>query len=351
MANLLPHEGYYISSRVAPDVYAWIEVDGKPLRVYGAQEVYNKFIGYVEAKGGQQFVVCFADLRKFRPKHAHQVGLHIDGIDALVHASRYQKFTSNRNPYTGTIGMPYLFSKLESSHPDEAISDTERVVKGLSTVQLRYCRIDRIVLPMPKPGQAAADRVLRAHGRPYGIVAAAVQPDMTFDYIDPSIYPLFQFEFRYGSRHSPTPLPLLLPEASTSPVATPPTPVPFTSFAGPPAYASQPSQAAQAKADEERIARRARLAEELEMLRREQRIAVLEREIADLDRQIGSSGGGGSSSSSRKIKAEPSNAQRDAKRVKEETGEAPPAQSSGSGSGKGKEKERKGDMIVLSDSD
>ena len=44
-----------------PEQYGWIEVDGKPLQVYGAEETDKKSIGYIEAREGQNFVVRFSD--------------------------------------------------------------------------------------------------------------------------------------------------------------------------------------------------------------------------------------------------------------------------------------------------
>lgn len=63
-----------------PQFYAWVEVGGKPLQVYGVTESEKKAIGYVEAKEGEEFIVHFGDQRTTRPEYHHSARLFIDGI-------------------------------------------------------------------------------------------------------------------------------------------------------------------------------------------------------------------------------------------------------------------------------
>ncbi|GAA5947571.1 hypothetical protein JCM3765_001732 [Sporobolomyces pararoseus] len=157
---------------------------------------------------------------------------------------------------------------------------------------------------------------------------------------------LFEKSVREAQHNSPTPSPE--PEVSASPAATPFSPTASASNARRSASAGQNSQSPQVESNE--ATRLARLQAELESLRRQERIAALQREIDGLQGEVESNGGGASSSSARKIKAEPSDSQRDAKKVKQEIGEASLSQSKGGSKGKGKEK-KKAEVIVLSDSD
>jgi hypothetical protein len=68
------------TSSFVPQIYAWIEVDGKPLRISGAIESEKKAIGYIEAQDGKEFIVRFADQRTARPDYHYCARLFIDGI-------------------------------------------------------------------------------------------------------------------------------------------------------------------------------------------------------------------------------------------------------------------------------
>ncbi|GAA5947383.1 hypothetical protein JCM3765_001651 [Sporobolomyces pararoseus] len=384
MGHCLPDRGYYLSSSVVPDVCGWIEVDGKPLKIFGATETENKVIGYVEANEGHQFVICYADRRLVRPQNDYAVELYVDGtyakgiahsrdhrrfVSPLGDSARFQTLTGRR--VSDTTERPFLFGTLKTTDLDEEACTDEQVVKNLGTIQLRYFRAENI-RPKTTPAiyQYAGTKAIHekakkaqlSHQASYGeSVQIAKRPRSTCDFIDVKSSPYFQLEFRYRSRqllqleghipNSPTPSPE--PVAEPALPASPHSPVASTSNSNRSASASRSSQTPQVEAGGDAAARRARLAAELEILRREQRIALLERELGELDRQIESSANGGgeaSSSSARKIKAEPSEDQRDVKRVKQEIGEASLSQSSGSSKGKGKEK-KKEDVIVLSDSD
>ncbi|GAA5993324.1 hypothetical protein JCM5350_001565 [Sporobolomyces pararoseus] len=367
----VPDKGYYLSSSAVPDFYSWIEVDGEPLEVYGATAAENKSIGYVEAKEGQQFVVCFSDQRKAPPATDFTTHVNIDGTkargknwprdhsrysQASGHQHRYTQFTGRRT--SETTEQPFLFSKLQTTDLDELACTNEQVVKNLGTIQLRYFRI-KILKPStrsfkpkhtePEPKiHERAKKAQLSHQATYGeSVQIPKSKRSMFDYIDPESSPLFQFEFRYRSRqllqlegyipNSPTPSPE--PEQSQSPEP----PVAATSSSNRSVSATQPSPAPQSEDAAERLAR---LKAQYESLQRQEQMARLQREIAALEGEVGESP---ASSSTRKIKAEPSEDQRELKRVKQEMGEAS-SPSGGSGKGKGKEK-KKADVIVLSDSD
>ena len=70
------------TSTVAPEFYAWVEVGGSPLPVFGAVREENKTIGYIEAKEGQQFVVKTLDLRE-NVASDFDLRLWIDGMRSV----------------------------------------------------------------------------------------------------------------------------------------------------------------------------------------------------------------------------------------------------------------------------
>ncbi|GAA5980833.1 hypothetical protein JCM5350_003724 [Sporobolomyces pararoseus] len=371
MEHRIPKQGYYLSSSIVPDFYGWIAVDGEPVQVYGATEANGKSIGYVEAKEGQQFVIHFADLRKGLLDTDCVVRAFIDGdkVQGLVLfrddfrcSNRLDKFTGRQ--VTESTEQPFLFSKLKTTDSDDLACTDEQVVKNLGTIQLRYCRIRDVRLSTavykpqavePKMIHEKAKKAQLSHRAAYGKTVQAVSgrsTSYTLNDVDSS--PLFQLEFRYRSRqllqlegyipHSPTPSPE--PEASASPAASSFSPVASTSSRS--TSTGQNSQTPQVETNE--ATRLARLQAELDSLRRQERIAALQREIDSLQGEVGSNEGEEASSSSRKIKAEPSDAQREVKRIKQEIGERSVSQSSRSSKGKGKEK-KKAEVIVLSDSD
>ncbi|GAA5983152.1 hypothetical protein JCM5350_007898 [Sporobolomyces pararoseus] len=379
----LPDRARHLCFSIVPNLYGWIEVNGEPLEIYGQTETENRAIGYVEAQEGQQFIVHYADLRRIRPQDSYSLDLYVDGTRAQGyaidrenvmysltpnHATRSGKFTGRL--VSRTTEQPYLFGKLKTTDSDELACTDEQVVKNLGTLQLRYCRIKNAKPSTATKFQPAETKTIHekakkaqlSHQATYGeSVEIAQRPRVTCDWIDSTSSPMFQLEFRYRSRqllqleghipNSPTPSPE--PDASASPAATPSSPVSSTSNVRRSTSAAvQNSQSPRVESDE--AARLARLQSELEFLRRQQQIATLEREINSLQHSIGSSenGAGEASSLNRKIKAEPSDAQRNAKKVKQEIGEASLSQSTGSSKGKGKEKKKKkAEVIVLSDSD
>ncbi|GAA5947311.1 hypothetical protein JCM3765_001620 [Sporobolomyces pararoseus] len=373
MKNRVPDKGYCLSSSVVPDVYGWVEVNGEPLNVYGATETENKSIGYVEAKEGQQFVVCLSDQRKTPPGTDYITRVWLDGTqvngriwprdsgifgEALGCEFRYVRLTGRQTSRTSE--QPFLFSKLRTTDSDELACEDEQVVKNLGTIQLRYQRVKNVrqaTAPStydavePKVFHEKAKKAQLSHQAAYGeSVQIPKMKRSAFDLIDEEASPLFQFEFRYRSRqllqlegHIPSsPSPSPGPEAEQS--QSPDSPVASTSNTNRSVSATQPSPAPQTEDAQERLAR---LKERFESLRRQEEMARLQREIAALEGEVGASP---SSSSSRKIKAEPPEDQRELKRVKQEIGETSLSQSGGLGKGKGKEK-KKADVIVLSDSD
>jgi len=63
------------------EYYTWIEVDGKPLQVYGQQEKENKIYGYIEAQEGKEFTINFADLRTSPPEMSFSTIIEVDGLE------------------------------------------------------------------------------------------------------------------------------------------------------------------------------------------------------------------------------------------------------------------------------
>ncbi|GAA5983126.1 hypothetical protein JCM5350_007886 [Sporobolomyces pararoseus] len=370
----VPDKGYYLFSSIVPDVFGWIEVDGEPLEVYGVTEKENKTIGYIEAKEGQQFVVRVADLRRVQPEADFTMQVFLDGTkangvsigraaiqwDSPDIDSRWQH-TFRGRPIGETTEQPFLFSKLQTTDSDELACTKEEVVKNLGTIQLRYSRIKNIkpfnqtfkpkhTEPEPMIHERAKKAQL-SHQAAYGETVQVPEKGRSkFNYIDPKSSPLFQFEFRYRSRQllqlegyiPNSPAPTASPEPEQ---CQPPEPrVASTSSSNRSVSATRPSPAPQTEDAAERLAR---LEARFESLKRQEEMARLQMEIAALRGEVGESP---TSSSTRKIKAEPSEDQREHKRVKQEIGEASLPQSSGSAKGKGKEK-KKADVIVLSDSD
>ncbi|GAA5909539.1 uncharacterized protein JCM6883_003981 [Sporobolomyces salmoneus] len=391
MGTVRPAEGHYLVAPLVPELLAWVEVNGEPLQVYGAEVSGNKAIGYIEAKEGQQFKVRYLDNRPWqsRPGQAYVMRLCVDGSnlrgfitrldDGLFRHDAYSKdrvATFSGLQTSEGFEHPFLFSKLVTTDSDALACSDEQIIKNLGTLQLRYIRATNVrpcVKPVFENGKASliherAKKAQLSHQANFGeAVPIKPIPNPTTDYIDSIETPFLSIEFRYRSRqllqlegyipHSPAASPEPSPTLSPS-VSIPPAPAQAQASSSPVASTSnlnrsgssaQPSQSSQAQSpDHERIAR---LEAELESLRRQERIAALERELDGLKGGNGVSGSAGSSSSDRKIKAEPSDDQREAKKVKRELGEASfAANSQSSAKGKGKEK-RKPDVIELSDSD
>ncbi|GAA5844723.1 hypothetical protein JCM5353_005837 [Sporobolomyces roseus] len=383
MTRSIPDEGYYLTSDNITDYYTWVEVDGKPLQVYGIEEKENKIFGYIEAQEGKQFVVCLADLRTTPPEQSFCTRAFVDGAycnGQLTHCTSSGYATASKKSWrcskllgkktSHTTIQPLIFSKLELTDDDDLACNDEEALKALGTVQVVYRRINNVrTCANPEVANSKyssaqtqrfhekAKKAQVSHQATFGaeVTRKAAVRRTSFSWAD-AVDPLETYEFRYRSRQllqlegfipdspepssEPSPSPVPQVAASPSPARAPASPIASTS-----ATAPRPSgeRLVTVKQENDRLAR---LKEELESLDRQERIAALRREIAELE------GGASSptSSSIRKIKADPDD-QRDLKRVKREAGEASPlSQASGSGRGKGKGKE-KADVIVLSDSD
>ncbi|GAA5900336.1 uncharacterized protein JCM6883_002812 [Sporobolomyces salmoneus] len=283
MDTVQPVEGHYLVAPLVPEFLAWVEVDGEPAKVYGAEVTENKAVGYIEAKEGQQFKVCYLDNpleRQFR-----------------LSPSPVQTATSS------TLESHLSSSSIFATVPGNFFSSTTTSLVGQSHIQ--------------KPQQASNYLSL--------VDSPAPSPEPS-----PSPSPSLSVSPAPAQAQS-----LDSPVASTS-----------TSNPNPSGSSAQPSQSSQSHNPEP--GRLARLQAELESLLRQERIAALRSEIAGLEGEVGGIGGAGSSSWNRKVKAEPSDDQRDAKKVKREIDAATFSASKSNGKGKGK---KKAEVIELSDSD
>ncbi|GAA5892759.1 uncharacterized protein JCM6883_007463 [Sporobolomyces salmoneus] len=374
MDKVRVEEGHYLVSPLVPELIAWVEVNGEPLKVYGAEVVGNKAIGYIEAKENQQFKVCYLDIRSWRsrPDYAYSVRLRLD-----ANFSKSRLNTISGRKVSDNFERPFLFSKLATTDSEDLACNDEQVIKNLGTLQLDCRRATNLrqstkkSVYKPREASLIHEKAKKAQLSHQASFAAAVPMQRytkwACDYIDSRDSPFFSIAFRYRSRQllqleghippSPAPSPEPSPSASPS-VSVSPAPVQAQASNSPAATTSnpnrrssssvQPSQSSQAQsAEQERLAR---LEAELAMLQREQRITILRREIHGLKGELGASGSAGSPSSGRKIKAEPSDDQRDAKKVKRETGEESLSTSTSGAKGKGKGKQ-KAEVIELSDSD
>ncbi|GAA5900255.1 uncharacterized protein JCM6883_002787 [Sporobolomyces salmoneus] len=392
MDTVQPVEGHYLVAPLIPELLAWVEVDGEPVKVYGAEVTENKAVGYIEAKEGQQFKVCYLDNRTMhsRPKDDYAMQLRIDGTYTAGQFTRSDHSSFSKGAYSKArmktlpgrqvserAMQPFFFSKLLTTDSEDLACSDENLVKNLGALQLRYRRVTKIQTSSAvfhKPGKAIliheqAKKAQLSHQANFG-EAVPIEPlsRTTCDFFDSSESPFFSIEFRYRSRqllqlddcipHSPAPS----PEPSRSPSPSPPiSPAPaqvgasdpriaVTSISNPSDSSAQLSQSSQTQVPEH--ARLARLQAELESLRRQERMAALRRQIEGLEAELGVSGNAETSSSIRKIKAEATDDQREAKRVKREAEDASLTSSSSNAKGKGKGKEKKKpEVIELSDSD
>ncbi|GAA6006373.1 hypothetical protein JCM11491_004932 [Sporobolomyces phaffii] len=392
MSTTIPDEDHCLVSDAIPDFYVWVEVDGQVAPVYSTvQHESKKTVCYIEAKEGKQFVVKYGDRRSVRPDYSYTFHLYVDGTRCHRHLQNCVKrhfrdgaTASWRNcAFTGKklddhTKRPFLFSKLETTDDDDHACSDENVVKNPGTIQVKYMRVRNIQRTKEsatrryaevetKPIHEQSKKAQLSHQAAFGEIQAARASRRYFsNRIDNEHNPLHTYEFRYRSRqllqlenhlpHSPSPSPVPSPAASRNPRAAPSS-SPFESPDAPsvnivdtassnpaaPASASPPVSAAEA----DRISR---LQAELDSLRRQERIAALQREIATLQGSSSPGGNPSQSSSSRKIKAEPGDERADIKRVKQEVGCDAQRSSPSSKSEKGKGK-AKVEVLVLSDSD
>ena len=83
-ARLIPRLPALISSFPGfNSLYAWIEVEGAPLKVYGVEQDGKKVVAYVEATNGKQFTVHYLDLTS-TCSTSHVVRLYVDGSRCVV---------------------------------------------------------------------------------------------------------------------------------------------------------------------------------------------------------------------------------------------------------------------------
>ncbi|BGP38175.1 hypothetical protein JCM10450v2_002112 [Rhodotorula kratochvilovae] len=290
-------------------LYAWIEVEGAPLQVYGIKEDGKKVVAYVEAKDGKQFEVHYLDLRSTCPT-SHVVRLYVDGscVNGMVVKREHSKFqdppdgSSRKIVFEGsedtrTAIRPFRFSKLQLTDDDGRACSDEQVVKNIGTVQLKYSRVDNVRSTDAFTAHAA--RVPTIHektkkaqlshqvgfGDPVDIPAGA---RFAFDWIDREDDPLTMLEFRYRSRDllqlkgyievSPPPeAPSPPPRRGTSERSLPPVIQPLA------ARRRASSSATPAAESSSKAARLAKLKREHAELEREKRLAQLREEIAALE--------------------------------------------------------------------
>ncbi|GAA6036965.1 hypothetical protein JCM8097_005482 [Rhodosporidiobolus ruineniae] len=152
---LLPDDKHRVSFPRLNDVYAFVQVEGEPLEVYGLEEKDGKAVAYVEAQEGKEFEVVLVDLRRVDEiTHDWTAYYHVDGIsiDSLVTAKsdslysssptspdRLYSFWGKRTSLTSLT--PLRFGRLQlTDNIDEACQDQD-VLEGLGTMRLEYCRV------------------------------------------------------------------------------------------------------------------------------------------------------------------------------------------------------------------
>ncbi|GAA5999360.1 uncharacterized protein JCM10292_001232 [Rhodotorula paludigena] len=372
----LPDEKHRLSFPGIEDVHAWVTVDGKPLEVHGSSVQSGKAVGYIEATDGAQFEVLAADLRT-SVAAPHVRDLYLDG----------QWYVSTDATWT-TI-RPFLFGRVQLTDKDDEACNDETVIIGLGSITMKYMRVQNVRKDTtehhhaPAKTQTVHERAKKAklsHRVSFGAPVTVEQRSRTaFDWLDNEKAPLSSVEFRYRSRAllqlekhiprspSPAPAPSPSPQPSAEPAAKPASPPPAvtghsrlrSSTSSSPAPQGPASPAPRAPTDgnvddgSNGPSQLAALEAELESLRRQERIASLQRQID----QLKSSTAASSSPSQRRIKPELSadgGDEPDPKRVKLERERdvlAAKVKSEPRAKEKGKGKTQKPDTIVLSDSD
>ncbi|BGP20666.1 hypothetical protein JCM10213v2_008829 [Rhodosporidiobolus nylandii] len=132
---------------------AWVEVDGEPLRVYGAERDGKLTTGFVEVKEGQQFAVRWADLRMQKPEDSYSMVLWVDGWDVngtfidrewtlfdkkLESSHRVQTYHGAQE--STTCERAFTFAPLATTRDDSLALDDEEMLEQLGTIALSYVR-------------------------------------------------------------------------------------------------------------------------------------------------------------------------------------------------------------------
>ncbi|BGP38178.1 hypothetical protein JCM10449v2_002107 [Rhodotorula kratochvilovae] len=305
----LPDAQHRLSFPGLDGLYAWIEVEGAPLQVYGVEQDGKKTVAYVEAKDGKQFEVHYLDLRT-SCQSAHVARLYFDGSrvkgmvvkrepskfqDPLDNCSRECVFRGFRN--TRTTMRPFEFNPLQLTDNDELACFDERVVKNIGTIQIKYMRVKNLRSTdtfKPKAGQMPsihekAKKAQLSHQVGFGDpVDVSARTRLAFDSIDREEDPLSMLEFRYRSRDllqlkgyievsPPTAAPSPPPRRGTSERSLSPVIQPAA------ARRRALSSATPAAEPSSKAARLAKLKREHAELEREKRLAQLREEIDALE--------------------------------------------------------------------
>ncbi|GJN88346.1 hypothetical protein Rhopal_001311-T1 [Rhodotorula paludigena] len=310
----LPDEKHRLSFPGIEDVHAWVTVDGKPLEVYGRTAQNGKAVGHIEATEGAHFEVFAADLRKsINAPHVRR--LYLDGQRSLMTAPQ-------------TTIRPFLFGRVQLTDKDDEACNDETVIKGLGSITMKYIRVQNVrkattghhFTPAKTPTvHERAKKAQLSHQPSAKPTAKPASPPPA------------------GTGHSRQ-------RSSTSSSLAP---------QGPASPAPRASTSGNADDGSNGTSQLAALEAELESLRRQERIASLQRQID----QLKSSTAASPSTSQRRIKPELSadgSDEPDPKRVKLERERdvlAAKVKSEPRAKDKGKGKAQKPDTIFLSDSD
>ncbi|GAA6036998.1 hypothetical protein JCM8097_005500 [Rhodosporidiobolus ruineniae] len=323
---LLPDDKHRLEFPGVPGLYGYVTVDGAPLEVYGVEHKDGKTVAYIEAQEGKEFEAGFVDRRLLSAivEDGYVVdyyadGLYVDGNvrdrngkGALSYPTdspyRFKAFRGRRT--SPSTLAPLRFNTLQLTDDDEEACTDEKVIKNLGTLRLSYLRTrgskvitptSSFAVPAVRPVHEQAKKAAAlSHRAEYGPSKSTVTATYRkCDYIDARASPFAVVEFAYRSKKllrlqgllpAPPSPPPQLPLGPTSPVAGPSQPRRLS--------ATSPSPALNIGNDT--------LQAELESLRRQERIAQLEREAR---RRSGAGGSEGRSFT-------PSQAQ---KKVKRET--------------------------------
>ncbi|GAA6026773.1 hypothetical protein JCM8097_005850 [Rhodosporidiobolus ruineniae] len=352
----LPDEKHRLEFPSLPGVYGFVTVDGQPLEVYGVEEKARKTIAYVESKEGKQFEVWHYDGRRGNPMD-HVVRLFVDGtrvhgrvnrsnegyfLDPANAASRFVSFQGKELDNTSIA--PFLFTKLTMTDNDQNACKDEDVIKGIGSVQLRYWRVENLrtsssstfTSSQTKPIHERSKKATLSHMAGFAPPISTTQGDrLTYDWYDYQANPLSVLEFRYRSR-------ALLQFAGHIPATPPPERSPSSeldeldssnySASASPAVAgpSNPRRAASSSTATGRslspsseAARIAELKAEYESLRRQERLAQIQRELGTSCSRLSPSSSSSQQPSQKQIKREPAPLSQDElKKIKLEEGAA-----------------------------
>ncbi|GAA5829890.1 hypothetical protein JCM5353_006105 [Sporobolomyces roseus] len=359
-----------------PEFTAWMTIEEQEVPLYSVQEQPNKTICYVESKTGQHFAIHFQDTRPSR-----SIGLagevHIYGQwqrGSVLPLLRPGKRCLSARRDSPTTERPFIFDKVKTTANEDLACTSEAVHKNLGNVNLllqrwnnrrTHCPVTvgkSIVTALDPAVHEDSKKANVSHAVSFGKVRSIpiARTVHSYDWLDTAASPFHDFEFRCRSREilesqglitvSPT---NRLPSEG-SPVAGPSRSRSKSSTASSDSRSrsketSNPlAQAPVTDSDDEAKeplseAEVAKLRNELAELKRQSRIAEIERRLSGHE---GSQMGEGSVKVKREEADQSGEGAEMRKKVKLEKG-GNGGSLGGMSKGQGKEKE----VVVLSDSD